>query len=171
LHNEDNMQEPSEGDASLVVVEAGAKWPTCAGEYQQTQPNSVVEIQAESESGAAFVARVRRRIAALRTRGNVRVGLLAANGEVDRAAKHAKYELARVLARALEGSGELVLTASLASGDAESLRHELFALAGALCDELKGDNVSVSVRFSDARESGMRPSYQSVTDEAEAASS
>ena len=56
------MQEPGEGDASLVVVEAGAKWPACAGEYQQTQPNSVVEVQAEAEAGAAFVQRVRRRI-------------------------------------------------------------------------------------------------------------
>lgn len=165
------MQEPGEGDASLVVVEAGAKWPACAGEYQQTQPNSVVEVQAEAESGAAFVARVRRRIETTKKRGAIRVALLAANGVLDRAGKHAKYELARALAESIEGTGELVLTASLAAGNAESLRHELFALAGALCDEHKCDTISVSVRFSDATdESGMRPSYHSVTDEVEAAS-
>ena len=165
------MQEPGEGDASLVVVEAGAKWPECAGEYQQAQPNSVVEVQAESESGVAFVERVRRRIATTRKRGAIRVALLAANGVVDRPGKHAKYELARTLAGALDGAGELVLTASLAMGHAEQLRHELFTLAGVLCDELKSDSVSVSVRFSDATdESGMRPSYHSLTDEVEAAS-
>ena len=165
------MQQPSEGDASLVVVEAGAKWPACAGEYQQQQPNSVVEIQAESEAGTAFVSRVKRRIATTRKRGAVRVALLAANGVLDRASKQARYELAHTLAGALDGAGELVLTASLSSGNAESIRHELFSLAGALCDELKCASVSVSVRFSDATdESGTRPSYHSVTDEIEAAS-
>ena len=165
------MQESGEGDASLVVVEAGAKWPACAGEYQHTQPNSVVEVQAEFETSASFVARVLRRIDAMRRRGTIRVAILAANGMLDHPGKQAKRDLARGLASAMQSEGELVLTASLDSGEAESLRHELFAIAGLLCDELKGQDVSVSVRFSDATDqSGLRPSYASITDEVEAAS-
>jgi hypothetical protein len=164
------MQDSGEGDASLVVVEAGAAWPACAGEYQQAQPNSVVEVQPDTESHVEFTARVERRIASIRKRGAVRVALVAANESLDTVSLRGRHGLATLLAASMDGTGELVLTASVGS-NAERVSHELFALAGALCDELRGSNVSVSVRFSDrASESGLRPSYSSIVDEAEAAS-
>ena len=57
--------------------------------------------------------------------------------------------------------GELVLAAH-ANADAEQ-RHELFALAGTLCDELGGTEVTVRVRFGSGRpESGVSGVMKSV---------
>lgn len=161
------MQGSIEGELSLIVLEQHARWPSCANQYQSSLPNSLVEAQAEEESPHAFADRVGRRIASVASKGGrVRVAIIAANSSLAAPTVQARHQLAQAAVRAMGLSGELVLTASpheMGLQDDDLIRHELFALAGKLCDELTGTEISVSVRFPHATErSGLRPSVHKV---------
>jgi hypothetical protein len=140
---------------SIVVLEAGASWPSWLTEYQRSAPNAVVIAQAESESPDIFGRRVLHRVeeAASLELQKVRVGVLVSRGFGDHPTLVMRDRLARALLRVMmeSGRGELVLAGDGTDGDAA--RHQLFGLAGSLCEELGGTKVNVRVRF--AHKSGV----------------
>jgi hypothetical protein len=135
----------STGDVcSMVVMEVGATFPAFVAEYQRNAPNSLVEIQASSESPAQFAQRVIKKLELVN--GDLRVAIMAANAETNEDSASARYRIARALLRVMSrgGSGEIVLT----SDATEDVRQALFALAGTLCEDLRGTELGVRVRFS-----------------------
>lgn len=151
------MLESSDDSTSIVVLEAGAAWPSWLTEYQRLAPNAVVIAQATAEPAEVFEARVLHRVAeaAQSTTSSVRIGVIVAVDHPEQRRMALRQNVARGLVEAMgEQEGELVL-----AGDSDELsqsRHELFALAGTLCDELRGRRVNVRVRFSTAK-SGVMP--------------
>jgi len=144
---------------SMVVMEVGAIFPPFVAEYQKSAPNSLVEVQTTSESPAQFAQRVIRKLELVN--GDLRVAIVAANAETHEDSAAARYRIARALLRVMakRGSGEIVLT----SDATDDVRQALFALAGTLCEDLRGTDLGVRVRFSGAgAESGtirsVRPS-------------
>ena len=163
------MSASIEGELSLVVLEQHARWPACASQYQTALPNSLVEAQSDDELPYEFAERVGRRIASIASKGGrLRAAIIAANGRLDPVTLKARYRLATSAIQAMGLSGELVLTAApqLVTPMDERIRHEIFALAGALCDELAGTEIGVSVRFPEATDqSGLRPSVHRAPSE------
>jgi hypothetical protein len=78
---------------------------------------------------------------------------LVSNGALDTASVDARQAICEALLRVMlkKQRGELVLASDVTAG--EAVRHQLFALAGTLCDELRGTRVSVRVRFDTVRPS------------------
>ena len=135
---------PSES-SSIVVMETGAVFPSFVGEYQQFAPNSLVEVQMAGESPAQFAQRVIKKVD--QASGDLRVAIYAANGEGSEDSAAARYSVARAILRVMaqSGVGEIVLTSD---GD-DDVRQSLFALAGTLCEGLRGSELGVRVRFSE----------------------
>jgi hypothetical protein len=169
------MPASREGELSLIVLEQHAKWPACATQYQSATPNSLIEAQTEGESPSEFAERVGRRIASSASKGrSPRVAIIAANQRLDTETLQARYRLAKDAVAAMGLSGELVLSAShsIEEPEADRVRYELFALAGALCDANAGTEISVSVRFPEVAErSGLRPSLHKVAADTDSAAS
>jgi hypothetical protein len=149
---EGNMQHTDEALLSVVVLEAGSAWPAWLGEYQKHAPNSVVVAQSAEEKASDFAQRIARRMTEIATSdAAIHAALLVSNGALDEASLAAREQMCASLLRVMvqKRRGELVLAADARAGDA--LRHELFALAGTLCDELGGTEVNVRVRFGSGR--------------------
>lgn len=149
------MQHADETLLSVVVLELGSSWPPWLAEYQKHAPNSVVIAQSSDESGADFAQRISRKMDEIGSReAAIHAGLLVSNGATDPASLAARERICSALLRVMlqKQRGELVLAADVTAGD--DVRHELFALAGTLCDELRGTAVSVRVRFDTVRPSG-----------------
>jgi hypothetical protein len=167
------MLEDSDDLMSIVVLEAGAAWPSWLTEYQRLAPNSVVIAQASAESAEAFQARVLHRLAeatAHNPASQVRVGVIVAADDPEQKRVALRQNVAQALLKAMGKvvEGELVL-----AGDSDELnqsRHELFALAGELCKELGGRRINVRVRFTSAKSGVMRSITASAPDSAPAAS-
>lgn len=137
---------------ALVVMEAGARWPSYSREISGRASSAVVESQPPSESFQDFASRVVARVDKLSAgAAEVPVAIVAVGQRIDLEARAARYRIARSLLSLMlaHGEGELLIL-----GDAhyaDEVRHELVAFAGALCDGLGGSRVSVRVRFGDAR--------------------
>lgn len=153
------LESSSDDSLSIVVLEAGAAWPSWLAEYQRLAPNSVVIAQASAESAESFQARVLHRVSEARARREeapVRVGVIVAVDHPEEKRMELRQSVARALVEAMSSQQEADL---ILAGDSEELnqsRHELFALAGALCDELRGKGVNVRVRFTSATSGVMR---------------
>jgi hypothetical protein len=147
------MLESSDDLVSVVVLEAGAGWPAWLAEYQRLAPNAVVIAQTRAEAPAAFRGRVVHRIneATSAGRARVRVGVIVAGDETGDALLSLREDVARSILKVMppEREAEMVLAGS--GHDDDDSRHELFALAGSLCQELGGSNVSVKVRFTNGK--------------------
>jgi len=146
------MQHADEALLSVVVLELGSSWPPWLAEYQKHAPNSVVIAQSADESGAEFAQRVARKMDEIAAHDSViHAGLLVSNGALDAPSVGAREHICSHLLRVMlqKQCGELVLAADVTAGD--DIRHELFALAGTLCDDLRGSKVSVRVRFDTIR--------------------
>ena len=148
------MQHADETLLSVVVLERGSSWPPWLAEYQKHAPDSLVVAQSADETSPDFAQRINRKVDEVGSRGAaIHAGLLVCNGSLDAASVIAR----RVICASLLGlmldrqRGELVLVADVTAGD--DVRQELFALAGILCDELHGGEVSVRVRFDSVRPS------------------
>jgi hypothetical protein len=141
---------------ALVVMEAGARWPSYTRELAGRASSAVVESQPVSESCEEFSARVVARVARMGERSvTVPVAILAVSQRIDPEARASRYLVARsvVTLMTAQDVGELLII-----GDehfADEVRHELLAFAGALCDGLAGSPVSVRVRFGSGQ-SGVR---------------
>jgi hypothetical protein len=157
---------------SIVVLEAGAAWPAWLAEYQRFVPNAVVIAQSRAESPDAFRSRVAHRIteATATTGARVRIGVIVAGDSGDLATVSAREAIARAIIKVMRSGdeAELVLGGDAQAGD--SSRHELFALAGVLCQELGGTEVSVNVRLSSGKSGVMRTASVASADIEPAAS-
>ena len=142
------MSARSDSPISIVVMEAGARWPCWFRALDRSGANSLVQVQADGEDEQQLVSRVVERARGLSGRGAVQRCVLACNESTSQRALAARLQVARGLAHSMLGSaqGELVMTAEADIDD--ELRHELLALAGTLCDELHQTKITVSVRFS-----------------------
>jgi hypothetical protein len=148
------MQHADETLLSVVVLELGAAWPPWLAEYQQHAPNSVVIAQSSDECGKDFARRIGRRMDEIGLReAAIHAGLIVSNGALDPESVAARRSICSTLLRLMlkKQHGELVLASDLSSGD--DVRHELFALAGGLCEEVRGTQVTVRVRFDTIRPS------------------
>ena len=147
LHVEQGTMPLPDDAASLVAIEIGGRFPSWVSRERSAAQNAIVEIQTAGETAGQFAQRVAGRLHGLAAeRKTLQLAVIATGG--DREAAEARSTLARAILRSMAPSraGELVLAADRSiDGD----HHELFALAGALCEALHGSEVSVSVRFSD----------------------
>ena len=162
------MQHADETLLSVVVLERGSSWPPWLAEYQQHAPNSVVIAQSFDESGAEFARRIGKKTDEIAARdAAIHAALLVSNGTLDQSSVAARSCICSALLRVMlqKQRGELVLATDVTAGD--EFRHELFVLAGTLCDELRGTEVSVRVRFDTLRPassvSGVRKSVAPPT--------
>ena len=128
---------------SLVVMEPGSEWPGHVGDYEN--------LVAFSQNGEKLLQRTHQKLDALRrSQQDVRVAVLACNGDTDDEAGGYRAQVARTLLAAVTGKalGRLVLSAS---GHASlRLREELLALTSALSEQLRGTTATVSLRFTEA---------------------
>jgi hypothetical protein len=156
---EGKTMEPNEASAALVVMEAGAPWPSYSRDFQSRVSSAVVESQPPSESLTEFSNRVMARLRRLRERGfSIPVAVFATSSRLDSEASDSRASVARAIVQTLvaQGGGELLIVAD--EGLVEEGRHELVVFAGALCDDFRDGNVNVRVRFgSNPSESGIRP--------------
>jgi|SRR5882724_6808477 len=146
------MQHADEALLSVVVLELGSTWPPWLVEYQKQAPNSVVIAQSTGESGAEFAHRIARKMDEIAVRDAlIHAGLLVCNGALDADSVAGRQRICSALLHVMlqKQHGELVLAGDTTAND--ELRHALFALAGTLCDELRGTKVSVRVRFDTVR--------------------
>ena len=152
------MLENSGDLMSIVVLEAGAAWPPWLSEYQRLAPNAVVIAQAFSESSDVFESRVLHRVEEAVHSGDLRlrVGVIVSADQPGQSRLSLRQNVARALLKAMGTAHEAEL---VLAGDSEELgasRHELFELAGSLCEELCGSRVNVRVRFSSGKSGIMR---------------
>ncbi len=148
------MSEGSDKGISFVVLENGAAWPRWIADFQRIAPNSVIVAQRENEAPAAFELRVRRRLMELGSRrGDIVFGLISTNASLEREAVAARTAIAKAVLRSMppDFHSKLVLGGCADASTAHAAaRHELFALAGSLYQELSGTERSISVRFDEA---------------------
>jgi hypothetical protein len=164
------MLENSDDLMSIVVLEAGAAWPSWLTEYQRLAPNAVVIAQAATEAADTFQARVLHRVAeaAANSGARVRVGVIVSVDSPTQERVLLRQNVARALLKAMGTAHEAELVLAGDSEELEASRHQLFALAGTLCEELGGTLVNVRVRFSNSKSGIMRSVSPSSPDEAEA---
>ncbi len=128
---------------SLIVMEPGSDWPGHVGDC--------ANLVAFSQHGEKLLERTKEKLDTLRRhRQDVRVAVLACNGETEGDAASYRAQVARTLLAAVTGAtlGRLVLSAS---GRASlRLRHELLSLTGMLSEQLRGTSATVSLKFTDS---------------------
>jgi hypothetical protein len=151
---------------SIVVLEAGAAWPSWLSEYQRLAPNAVVIVQARAEATDAFRARVVHRITEATTSSGakVRVGVIVAAGNAAEAQPAFRESVARAVLEVMGSSPEAELVLAGEGHERDPIRHELFALAGALCEQPGGTKVNVRVRFASGKSGVMRTAAPSTPD-------
>ena len=164
------MLENSDDLMSIVVLEAGAAWPSWLTEYQRLAPNAVVIAQAATEAADTFQARVLHRVAeaAANSGARVRVGVIVSVDSPTQERAMLRQNVARGLLKAMGTAHEAELVLAGDSEELDASRHQLLALAGTLCEELGGTLVNVRVRFSNTKSGVMRAVSPSSPDEAEA---
>ena len=150
--------EAAETKTAVVVMEAGAPWPSYSRELAGRASSAVIESQPASESVEEFASRVVERVQRLSARKcEVPIAIIAAADRTDAAVMSARYRMARALLSVLseQGHGELLLCVGERVPD--EARHALLAFAGALRDGVSGSDVAVRVRFAtEASKSGVR---------------
>jgi hypothetical protein len=149
------MERDQDIRSSIVIIEAGAGWPAWITEYQQRAPNAAVIAQTANEEPESFRARVLARLPeSARGPSVLSVGIVLCSERATVEQKAAREQICRSIVNLLSSSGDLVLAAN---EGAESFKHELFALAGKLCEGAAVPRVNVRVRFA-MSESGTMPS-------------
>jgi len=148
----------------VVVLEAGSTWPPWINEYHAVAPNSVVIAQAPEETPHQFGLRASHRLEEISTgRAKLKVGVVVASTKASDEQLTERHAICRTLVRAMTSSERSDLVLAGEGKGSDQNRHDLFALAGTLCDELRGSELSVSVRFVDGRpESGTMRSVSPV---------
>jgi hypothetical protein len=151
--------EAAETKTAVVVMEAGAPWPSYSRELAGRASSAVIESQPASESIDEFASRVVERVQRLNARKcEVPIAIIATSARTDPEMMSARYRMARALLGILvqQGRGELLFCVD--DEVSEDSRHGLLAFAGALRDGLDGSDLSVRVRFAAgaAAKSGVR---------------
>lgn len=133
---------------SLVVMEAGAVWPQDVVGTTHADADCVVLGQNEGEGQIGFSKRVAERVRELVSKGaSLRLGVVSAGENRSEEALDARYRITRALAAAQPQTAraELVLVAR----ESDKPRHDLFGLAGVLCEAL-GSSGTVRVKLATA---------------------
>jgi hypothetical protein len=142
--------------SSVVIIEAGAGWPTWISEYQRRAPQAAVVAQAASDPVDVFRERVVQRVNEIAVQHQaLHVGILVCGDGQEPERTRVRREICSAIVNALDSSGDFVLAAN--EDCDERFKHELLSLAGELCEERAGTRVNVRVRFSTGR-SGTMPS-------------
>jgi len=142
--------------SSVVIIEAGAGWPTWISDYQRRAPHAAVVAQAATDPVDVFRERVVKRVGELALQQQpLHVGILVCGDDQEPARSAVRREICRAVVNSLDPTGDLVLAAN--EDCEERFKHELLALAGELCEERAGSRVNVRVRFSTGK-SGTMPS-------------
>lgn len=151
------MYDEIDESLAFFVLEAGARWPRWGQlEARRREASSVVEAQGADESMAGFAHRVVERVESMRRSSKplcYAAIITAPHGHGEPLAS--RVQIARAIVRTLgsSGGGSLILAPSLPTALSDRDRHDLFALAGTLCEGLSGHQVVVSVFLQ-----GLRPS-------------
>ena len=139
----------TEDDANrtLVVMESGSVWPSWLNSPQGEHGGSTVHAQMQEESPGEFARRVIRRIRDGSGSSRVVLAVLVWGDDMSAPALGARFRVARTIAGSVakEPAAEVVISAAFGADDAR--RHELMALAGALCVSLSDSDVALRVRF------------------------
>ena len=142
--------------SSVVIIEAGAGWPTWISEYQRRAPHAAVVAQAASDPIDVFRERVVQRIGEIAAKHQaLHVGILVCGDGQEPEQSAVRREICRTIVNVLDSKGDFVLAAN--EDCDERFKHELLSLAGELCEEGAGTHVNVRVRFSTGK-SGTMPS-------------
>jgi hypothetical protein len=143
------MQKPTSSAGLLIVVELGAEWPSVLqAELSSAAPGGARRVlaQEESESPAAFAARVGAQLAGLFARGAALGGaVIACSERLDESARSARADLARAAAGAMAGGGRVLLTAS--DRNQGRSRSALSTLESELRAEWQSAAVELELRF------------------------
>ena len=145
------MQKPTSSAGPLIVVELGAEWPSVLqAELSSVAPSGARRVlaQEESESPAAFAARVGAELDGLFARGAaLGSAVIACSERLDDSARSARADLARAAAGAMAGGtgGRLLLTAS--DRNQGRSRAALSALESELRAEWQSAAVELKLRF------------------------
>ena len=147
--------------SSIVIIEAGAGWPTWIAEYQRRAPNAAVVAQSATDRIDSFRERVVRRVGEIAMQHQaLHVGILVCGDGQEPERSAVRREICRAVVHALDGRGDFVLAAN--EDCDEAFKHELLELVGELCEERPGSRVHIRVRFSTGR-SGTMPSVVPTT--------
>ncbi len=147
--------------SSIVIIEAGAGWPTWITEYQRRAPNAAIVAQSATDPTDAFRERVVRRVQEVAMQHQaLHVGILVCGDGQEPERRAVRHEICRVVVNALDSKGDFVLAAN--EDCDERFKHELLALVGELCEERPGSHVNIRVRFSTGK-SGTMPSVVPTT--------
>jgi len=151
------MDKDQDTRTSIVVIEAGAGWPSWITDYQRRAPNASVVAQTASEPSAEFGARALHRLEEIqRGPGRFGVGILLCADGASEELRATRRGVAHAIVAALHGSGDLVLAAVEGT---DAFQQELFVLAGELCEDESVPRVNVRVRFGTSTgQSGTMPS-------------
>lgn len=142
--------------SSVVIIEAGAGWPTWITDYQRRAPNAAVVAQSATDPLDAFRERVVRRVGELAMQHHsLHVGILVCGDGQDPERTAVRREICRAIVNALDSKGDFVLAAN--EDCDERFKHELLDLVGELAEERAGSHINIRVRFSTGR-SGTMPS-------------
>lgn len=145
---------------TLIALEQAASWPKWLADRGREMAGSVVVAQSPGESDSDFAQRVLRRVAAVQADDEAELtsAYLVSNGDEGPDQDSARIRIARGIISAMSGGSdsELVLTACRTAGTGHA-SHQLLALAGVLCEGLKGSRVTVRVRLDEPMaDSGIR---------------
>jgi hypothetical protein len=142
--------------SSVVIIEAGAGWPTWISEYQHRAPHATVVAQAASDPIHVFRERVVQRVNEIAVQHQaLHVGILVCGDDQESERNRVRREICSAIVNALDSTGDFVLAAN--EDCDERFKHQLLSLAGELCEERAGTRVNVRVRFSTGK-SGTMPS-------------
>ena len=145
------MKKPTSSAGLLLIVELGAEWPSAAqAELSGVAPGGARRVcaQEESESPAAFAARVGAQLDGLFARGTtLGSAVIACNERLDEAASRARAELGRAAAGAMaRGTGGRLLLSAWDRNQGRS-RGALGVLASELRAEWQSAAVELKLQF------------------------
>ena len=142
--------------SSVVIIEAGAGWPTWITEYQRRAPNAAVVAQSATDPVDAFRERVVRRVGEIAMQHkSLHVGILVCGDGREAQRESVRREICHAIVNALDSKGDFVLAAN--EDCDERFKHELMELVGELAEERAGSHINIRVRFSTGK-SGTMPS-------------
>jgi hypothetical protein len=145
------MQKPTSSAGLLIVLELGAEWPSALpAELSAALPNGARRVlaQEESESPAAFAARVGAQLDGLFARGApLGSAVIACSERLDHSARSARADLARAAAGAMAGGAGGCLLLSASDRNQGRSRAALSALESDLRAEWQSAAVELTLRF------------------------
>lgn len=128
----------------LIAMERGSVWPTWA---RRGVPAAIVLAEQPGEDAIAFARRVARRVARLHTtRQRLGRAVIAVADRRSRQALVARWLMVQAVISAAGERSSADVVVSVPETVGEELRHELFALAGAMCEHLDASRC-LRIRF------------------------